>query len=305
MEICIQTEPSQAGASYATLLRFARAAEDLGFHGFFRSDHLLQFGQPARPAGPSDAWTSLAGLARETSRIRLGTLVSPVTFRSPGQLAIQVAQVDEMSGGRAELGLGSGWFKAEHDAYAIGFPARRSARLAEALDIITGLWQTPPGETFTFAGEHYSAAGAQPASAFCQKPGPPIVLGGIGGPRTIALAARHAAEYNVPFAPVEGAAKIWAAAAAATAGEQRAYPALRFSVMQTAACGKSDEDVRARTEAGGEPLRPESFQGSPQQLVEQISRYAEAGADRVYLRLLDLEDLDHLELISSQVLPHL
>src|ERR1700730_468272 len=156
MELRIFTEPQQ-GASYETLLRVAKASEDLGFGAFFRSDHYLKFGDVSGLPGPTDAWTTLAGLARETSRIRLGTLVSASTFRYPGPLAITVAQVDQMSGGRVELGLGAGWYAAEHAAYGIPFPpvGERFDILEEQLAVITGLWGTPEGEAFSFDGAHY------------------------------------------------------------------------------------------------------------------------------------------------------
>src|ERR1700722_7475549 len=160
MLLRIFTEPQQ-GADYGTLLSVAQATEQLGFDAFFRSDHYLSMGGPGLP-GPTDAWITLAGLARQTSRIRLGTLMSPVTFRLPGPLAITVAQVDQMSGGRVELGLGTGWFDAEHTAYGIPFPptAERFGRLEEQLEIITGLWETPEGKRFSFSGSHYQLDGS-------------------------------------------------------------------------------------------------------------------------------------------------
>src|SRR5215468_11175137 len=180
MQLRIFTEP-QEGTDYGTLLSVARANEQLGFDAFFRSDHYLAMAGPGLP-GPTDAWITLAGLARETSRIRLGTLMSPATFRLPGPLAIEVAQVDQMSGGRAELGLGTGWFDAEHTAYGIPFPplAGRFARLEEQLEIITGLWETPVGETFSFDGAHYSLASSPALPKPVQRPRPPVLVGGTG-----------------------------------------------------------------------------------------------------------------------------
>src|SRR5690242_19666714 len=179
MDLRIFTEPQQ-GADYATLLLVAQATERLGFDAFFRSDHYLAIGGSGLP-GPTDAWITLAGLARETSRIRLGTLVSSATFRLPGVLAIQVAQVDQMSGGRIELGLGAGWFEAEHDAYAIPFPSNgeRFDRLSEQLEIITGLWETPIGERYNFAGKHYSLTDSPALPKPVQQP-IPVIVGGKG-----------------------------------------------------------------------------------------------------------------------------
>src|SRR5690349_21789485 len=159
MEHCLFTEPQQ-GFTYDEQLAFARAGEDAGFHGFFRSDHYMRMGAGDPLPGPTDAWTTLAGLARETSRIRLGTLVSSATHRHPAILAIQVAQVDAMSNGRVEFGLGTGWFEDEHRALGIPFPPKRFGPFEEQLAIVTGLWATPIDETFSFAGEFYVLDGA-------------------------------------------------------------------------------------------------------------------------------------------------
>ncbi len=160
MQLRVMTEP-QEGATYDDLLRVARATEDLGFDAFFRSDHLLRIGEGDPGPGSTDAWATLAGLARETSRIRLGTMVSSVTFRHPAMLALAVATVDAMSGGRVELGLGSGWFEREHAAFGLPFPlvAERFDVLTEQLEIVTGLWATPPGATYSVSGDHHSAGG--------------------------------------------------------------------------------------------------------------------------------------------------
>ena len=194
-------EPQQ-GATYADQLAVARAAEALDYSAFFRSDHYLALSGDGLP-GPTDSWVTLAGIARETSRIRLGTMVTSATFRYPGPLAVSVAQLDEMSGGRVELGLGAGWFEGEHRAYAIPFPAQRERfdRLTEQLQIITGLWTTPVGEKFDCAGRHYAVADSPALPKPVQSPHPPIIIGGGGAKRTPALAAAFAAEFNIPFAP--------------------------------------------------------------------------------------------------------
>lgn len=304
MLLRIHTEPSERGASYDDLLRVARATEDLGFDALFRSDHYLQFGGHGRTPGPSDAWTTLAGLARDTRRIRLGTLVSPATFRSPGQLAIQVAQVDGMSGGRVELGLGAGWFEAEHQAYAMPFPGKRFDRLEEQLRIIRGLWTTPGDQRFDFAGEHFTLTGAQPTLPPVQRPHPPIIVGGTGAVRTPALAAAYADEYNAAFVTPEQAGVQYDRIRKALAENGRGEGSMRFSVIQSVCVGRTDAEIARRAEAAGEELPDTAFRGTPAQVVEQIARFAEAGAERAYLRLLDLDDLDHLELIASEVLPH-
>ena len=150
MDLRIFTEPQQ-GASYDDQLRVATTAEAAGYDAFFRSDHFLKMGVVSGEPGPTDAWLTIAGLARETSRIRLGTLVNSATFRLPGPLAVAVAQADQMSGGRVELGLGAGWFETEHAAYGIPFPGVRERfdLLEEQLEVITGLWRTLPGSAST------------------------------------------------------------------------------------------------------------------------------------------------------------
>jgi F420-dependent oxidoreductase-like protein len=201
------TEP-QEGASYDRLRRVAQESEALGFDGFFRSDHLLAFEGDGLP-GPTDAWATLAALARETSRVRLGTLVTSATFRLPGPLAVTVSQVDAMSDGRVELGLGAGWFDGEHRALGIPFPptAERFERLEEQLAIVTGLWATPAGERFSFEGRHYHLVDNPALPRPVQDPHPPVIVGGAGPARTPRLAARYADEFNAPFLVVDDAAR--------------------------------------------------------------------------------------------------
>src|SRR5499427_1943517 len=207
MQLRIFTEPQQ-GADYPTLLRIAKVTEDLGFDAFFRSDHYLKMGSVSGLPGPTDAWATLAGLAVETRRIRRGTLVTAATFRLPGPLAITVAQVDQMSGGRVELGLGSGWFEREHTAYGIPFPplGERFDRLEEQFAIITGLWETPEGKTFSFEGTHYQLTDSPALPKPAQRPRPPVIVVGAGARRTPRLAARYADEYNVAFRTVADSA---------------------------------------------------------------------------------------------------
>ena len=306
MQLRIFTEPQQ-GADYGTLLAVARAAERLGFDAFFRSDHYLTIGGSGLP-GPTDAWTTLAGLARETSRVRLGTLLSPVTFRLPGPLAITVAQVDQMSGGRAELGLGAGWFDAEHTAYAIPFPplAERFARLEEQLEIITGLWETPEGQTFSFNGAHYTLSDSPALPKPAQRPRPPVLVGGGGRHRTPRLAARFANEYNVPFATVADSAAAFGRVRQACQEAGRDPASLVYSAAQTVCCGRDEAEVARRAQAIGEQLpglRHSGLAGSPAEVADKLGQFADAGATRIYLQVLDLHDLDHLELIAAEVMP--
>jgi F420-dependent oxidoreductase-like protein len=306
MQLRIFTEPQQ-GAGYATLLSVARAAEELGFDAFFRSDHYLTMAGSGLP-GPTDAWITLAGLARETSRIRLGTLMSPVTFRLPGPLAITVAQVDQMSDGRAELGLGTGWFDTEHTAYGIPFPpqAERFGRLEEQLKIITGLWETAEGEKFSFDGTYYSLSNSPALPKPAQRPRPPVLIGGAGQRQTPRLAASFADEYNIPFASVADSTAAFGRVRQACQEAGRDPGSLVYSAAQTVCCGRDDAELGRRAEATGQSLaglRQTGLAGSPAEVVDKLGQFAAAGAMRAYLQVLDLHDLDHLELLAAEVMP--
>jgi F420-dependent oxidoreductase-like protein len=308
MLLRIFTEPQQ-GADYGRLLAVARAAEELGFDAFFRSDHYLKMGRVSGLPGPTDAWVTLAGLARETSRIRLGTLMSAATFRNPGPLAIAAAQVDEMSGGRIEFGLGTGWFAAEHTAYGIPFPplAERFDRLAEQLEIITGLWQTPPGQTFSFQGAHYVLTDSPALPKPAQRPRPPVLVGGHGPRRTPQLAARFADEYNVAFVSQDETGAAFGRVQAACAAAGRDPATLVYSAAQVVCCGRTAAEVARRAAAiGREPaeLAENGLAGTPAQVVDKLHQFAALGAARMYLQVLDLHDLDQLELLASDVMPH-
>lgn len=305
MDLRIMIEP-QEGASYDTQLRIAKAAEELGFSGFFRSDHYLAMSGDGLP-GPTDSWVTLGGLARETATIRLGTMVTAATFRHPGPLAIQVAQVDQMSGGRVEFGFGAGWFAAEHTAYGIPFPADRHARLAEQLDIVTGLWATPAGERFSYAGKHYTLRDSPALPKPAQSP-VPVIMGGMGPTKTPELAAKHASEFNVPFRSAADTATQIGRVRAAVERAGRAAESMRYSHAITTVVGKDDAEVARRAAAIGRDvgeLKATSAAGTPAEVAETLGRYAEAGAARAYLQIMDLDDLDHLELIASAVRPQL
>lgn len=301
MDLRIFTEPQQ-GATYDTLLSVAKATEDLGFDAFFRSDHYLRMGSTDGLPGPTDAWITLAGLARETKRIRLGTLMTG-TFRLPGVLAIQVAQIDQMSGGRVELGLGAGWFEEEHKAYGIPFPKEKFGRLEEQLAIVTGLWATEVGKTFSYEGTHYqltdSPALPKPAQAKV-----PVLVGGHGATRTPRLAARYADEFNMPFASIEDSERQFGRVRKAAEEAGRKADDLVYSNALVACVGKDDAEVARRAAAIGrevDELKANGLAGSPAEVVDKIARYQGIGSQRVYLQILDLDDLDHLELISTQV----
>jgi F420-dependent oxidoreductase-like protein len=306
MELIVFTEPQQ-GATYDDQLRVAKAAEELGFAGFFRSDHFLHMGGRDPGPGPTESWTTLAGLARETGRIRLGTLVTSATFRNPGPLAVQVAQVDQMSGGRVELGIGAGWYEAEHKAYAVPFPGVRERfdRLEEQLAVILGLWQNPDGERFGYRGRYYEVVDSPGLPKPVQRPHPPIIIGGKGKRRTPELTAAYADEFNAGFLSVEDTTRQYARVIEACGQAHRDLASLRLSVAHTVFCGKDDASVRARAEAvGSGSIDPDSaLVGTPAHVVDRIGAYADAGASRVYLQVLDMHDPEHLELIASEVLP--
>ncbi|MEU4369242.1 LLM class F420-dependent oxidoreductase [Micromonospora chersina] len=306
MELRVFTEPQQ-GATYDHLLAVARRAEETGFGAFFRSDHYLKMGSVSADPGPTDAWTTLAGLARDTRTIRLGTLMTAATFRLPGPLAITVAQVDQMSGGRVELGIGAGWFAEEHTAYGIPFPplGERFDRLEEQLAVITGLWQTPAGSTFDHPGTYYPVSDSPALPKPVQQPRPPILLGGTGPKRTPRLAARYADEFNVPFASVADSAAQFQRVRDACAEADRDPATMTWSNALVLCCGRDDADVARRAAAiGREPaeLRENGAAGTPAEVVDKLGRYAEIGSERVYLQVLDLTDLDHLELVAAEVM---
>jgi F420-dependent oxidoreductase-like protein len=309
MRLRIFVEPQQ-GASYETLRLAAQGAEDAGFDAFFRSDHYLKMGGTDGLPGPTDAWTTLAGLARDTTSIRLGTLVTSATFRLPGPLAITVAQVDEMSGGRVELGLGAGWYEAEHTAYAIPFPdlAERFDRLEEQLSAIVGLWTTPAGETFSSRGRHYTFTDSPALPKPVQRPHPPIVIGGGGKRRTPRLAATYAQEYNAPFLQPDDVRAAYGRVDEACAAIGRDPASLRRSVAVTVCCGTDDAEVARRADRAGwklEDLKRAGACGTPEEVVERLGDWRDAGAQVAYLQLLDPSDLGHIELLGSAVAPKL
>lgn len=284
VDLRVMLEPQQ-GATYDQQLAIAQAAEAEGFDGFFRSDHLTRFDDEDPGAGPTESWITLAGIARETSHIRLGTMVTSMTFRLPAMLAITVAQVDAMSGGRVELGLGTGWFDPEHHAHGIPFPAlgQRFEMLEEQLQIILGMWTTPQGEKFSFAGKHYTLKNSPGLPKPVQQPHPPIIIGGAGPKRTPRLAARYAEEFNVPF---HGLADFTKAInrvkkACEDAGRDPS------SVIYSAAV---NVDIRAN---------------SADKVVDELASFRDAGAERIYMQLLDTADADQVHVLGQEVKPHL
>jgi F420-dependent oxidoreductase-like protein len=307
MELRIFIEPQQ-GATYDDQLTVARLAEGLGFGAFFRSDHYLAMDGGGRP-GPTDSWVTLAGIARETDTIRLGTMVTSATFRYPGPLAISVAQVDQMSGGRVELGIGAGWYDAEHAAYAIPFPStgERFDRLEDQLAILTGLWTTPDGETFSYAGKQHSVSDSPGLPKPAQQPHPPIIIGGKGAKRTPALAATYASEFNAPFVGLDITEQQFGRVRAACEEIGRDPDELTYSNALTVCCGRDEDELRRRADFIGssvDELRADALAGTPAEVVDTIGKYAALGSRRVYLQVLDLHDLDQIHLIADEVMPH-
>ena len=307
MDLRIFVEPQQ-GASYDQQLAVAQRAESLGFDAFFRSDHLLKMGDMSGLPGPTDSWVTLGAIARETSTIRLGTLVTSATFRHPGMLAVSVAQVDQMSGGRVELGLGAGWYDQEHTAYGIPYQplGERFDRLEEQLQIVTGLWSTPLGETWSHDGRFWPVIDS-PALPKPAQDAPPIIIGGFGPKRTPALVARFAAEFNVPFASVEVTTDLQQGINSACGAINRDPSTVLRSAAQVVCCGVDEAEIARRAEAiGREPaeLRENGLAGTPAELLDKLSQFAAAGISRIYLQVLDMDDLEHLDLIAAEVLSH-
>jgi F420-dependent oxidoreductase-like protein len=303
----IFTEPQQ-GATYHQQLAVARTAEELGFDAFFRSDHYLRMGDGDPGPGPTDTLVTLAGLARETSSIRLGALVASSTFRLPGPLAVSVAQIDAMSAGRVELGLGTGWFDDEHRAYGIPFPPLRERfdRLEEQLEIATGLWTTPVGDRYSFTGQHYRLEDSPALPKPVQQPHPPLIIGGYGATRTPALAARFASEFNLAFPPLDAYRDAVARVREASEEAGRDPGSLRTSVALVVCCGSDQQEYERRAGAIGrapDELRANGAAGLPSEVVETLVAYGDAGAQTVYLQVLDLEDLEHLGLLAAEVMP--
>lgn len=309
MDFRIFVEPQQ-GASYCDILGAARAAADHGFSGFFRSDHLLKMGDIPGLPGPSDAYVTLAGLARDVPGIRLGTLVTSATFRHPSMLAIAAAGVDDMSGGRLELGLGAGWYPEEHSAYGIDFGAsvgERFDRLEEQLEIITGLWATPAGSSYSFHGQHFHLNGAPGLPKPVQRgrggePKIPVIVGGHGPKRTPHLAARFADEFNVGFSDLDVTTTQFERVRAACEAEGRDPGELVYSAAQVLCVGRDEAELARRAAAIGREaaeLRANGMAGTVEEVADKVRAWAAAGVQRMYLQVLDLADLEHIALAGE------
>ena len=307
MELRIFTEPQQ-GASYRDLLAVAQATEAAGFGGFFRSDHYLKMGDVDGFPGPTHAWITLAGLARETERIRLGTLVSPASFYRPGPLAIAVAQVDAMSGGRVDFGFGAGWYEQEHSAYGLDFPPLRERfdRFEEYLEQIHGIWTTPEGGTFDHDGTFHRFVDSPALPKPVQRPAPPIIIGGRGRRRTPTLVAKYASEFNLPFTPLEEITPAIERVDAACESAGRNPIEVVKSAALVLCLGASEAEVGRRADAiGREPdeMRGNGAAGTTDEVIAKLASYADAGIQRMYLQVLDLQDLDHVAMAGADLIP--
>lgn len=316
MRFALMTEPQQ-GLTYDEILAVAQAAEEAGFESFFRSDHYESFPDDDSPA--TDAWATLAGLARETSRISLGTLVSPVTFRLPGPFAKLVTTVDQMSGGRVEVGLGAGWNETEHEQLGIPFPAigERFDRLEETLAILHGLWTEPAG--WSYEGREWPLRGARFAPGPVTREGrrhPNVIIGGEGKPRSLRLAATYADEYNVVSARPETASGIYERLADVCRAADRDPQTVTRSAMTGVLVAETEGELRDRVNdlrafMGGGESDPDAWlaerrdrwiMGTPDEALERVAAFERAGVQRMVLQDFSPRDLDMVKLLGSTVL---
>jgi F420-dependent oxidoreductase-like protein len=311
VRFALMCEPQQ-GLSYLEILSLARAAEDAGFETFFRSDHYTSFpGEKGLPT--TDCWATLAGLARETTRIGLGSLVSPVTFRVPGAFIKEVATVDEMSGGRVELGVGAGWNEDEHGQLGLHFPdiRERADRLEEELAIIRGLWDEPDG--WTFGGTYWQVAGSQLRPRGRR---PNLIIGGTDKPRSLRLAARYADEYNISSSDPASVTRIRERLAVECRAVGRDPDTLTVSVMAGVLIGRDEAEYQARVRAqiamfgasaeGAKAwlaARSERWvMGTPDAAAVRLAEFVAAGAQRIMLQVFLPRDLDHVHLMGETLL---
>jgi F420-dependent oxidoreductase-like protein len=314
MRFALMTEPQQ-GLTYAEQLDLARLAEGLGFEAFFRSDHYRSFpGSADRPT--TDAWTVLAGIARETTKIRIGTLVSPVTFRHPGSFAKVVTTVDEMSGGRIEVGVGAGWNEPEHSQLGLAFPeiGERADLMEDELAILHGLWEQPDGWSFQGKQIHIESASLIPKPV--QRPHPPIIVGGEGKPRSLRMAARYADEYNMSSSDPEQCADAFARLDGECRKIGRDPATMSHSAMVGVLIGADEAEFQRRVrdqlvmvgaaeaDAVGwlEARRMRWIAGTPDQARAVVARFEAAGVQRLMFQ--DLLPRDHamIELIAREII---
>jgi len=308
MDLCLMIE-GQQGVTWPQWVALAQACERHGVPALFRSDHYLELSGQHPEQGSLDAWTTIAALAAVTTRLQLGTLVSPATFRHPSVLAKAVVTADHVSGGRVTLGIGAGWNEREHEAYGFAFPpvGERMERLEEQLEVILGSWADGP---FTFEGRHYTVRGLEAQPKPMQRPRPPIVFGGNAGPRSAALAARYGDEYNTAFATTDEVRERRAAVERACESAGRAP--MPFSLMTGVLVGSDQAELRGRAErlaalmgqdAAAFLAQPPAgwIVGTVEQVGEQIAALRDAGLDRLMCQHLLHDDLDAIALIGRDL----
>ncbi len=313
MQLCLMIE-GQEGVSWAQWLALARTCERHGISTLFRSDHYMNLDGQHPERGALDAWGTICGLAAVTSRLRLGTMVSPASFRHPSQLAKLVATADHISGGRVELGLGAGWHEREHAAYGFPFADTRTRMdvLEEQLQVVLGAWDPPSAPPFSFSGEHYQLEDLDARPKPIQSPHPPLILGGSAGPRSVALAARYADEYNTVFPTVEEVRERRARVEQAC--EHAGRDPIAFSIMTGVLVGSDQAQLRERARRLGEKMGSDPsgliddppsgwIVGTVDQAVQQLRALSEAGVSRVMCQQLVHDDLDAVALLGDVLAP--
>jgi F420-dependent oxidoreductase-like protein len=297
MRICLMIEGQEA-VTWDDWRALARTAEASGFEALFRSDHYRSV-QGRHERGSLDAWSTVNALAAVTETIRLGTMVSPASFRHPSVLAKSVATADHVSGGRVELGLGAGWLESEHRAYGFPFHDTRTRMdvLEEQLQIIRGEWGDGP---FSFAGDHYRLEGLDALPKPLQRPGPPIIIGGSGGPRSLRLATTYADEYNTVFPTPDFCREL----------RERLDDRLPLSIMTGVLIGSDGADYDARVKRleewnGDAGISGAWITGTTDDAIAQLEELEAAGVQRAMLQNLLHRDLDHVELIGREIIPAL
>lgn len=309
MRLSIFLDP-QEGMSWSHIVEVATRTERGGFHGLYRSDHLTSTAGILDRAA-TEAWTTIAGLAGRTSRIRLGTLITPLTFHHPSVLSKVVSTIDEMGSGRVDVSIGTGWNTGEHAALGIDFPdrAERFERLEEYLEVLVGLWGSSP---FRYHGRYYRVEGILPRPLPARRP--PIIVGGHGRRRTPALAARFADEYNIDWPTLDAAHELYGRVDEACVEAGRDPATLGRSALLGLVIGAHPGELRARVAAAAEELggsdadgwlrsRPGWFSGTPPDVVEWLRGYEAAGMQHAQLRLAPAADLDAIDLLAREVLP--
>src|SRR5438034_5732891 len=315
MDVCLMVE-GQEGVTWEQWVALGLACEEHGFAGLFRSDHYVSFSHPGE-YGTLDAWATLAALGTRTERIRLGTLVSPVTFRHPSVLAKSVVTADHASGGRVELGMGAGWFEEEHRAFGFPFPETRErlAMLEEQVEIVHRLWDRDEGAV-SFDGHHYRLDGCHSLPKPVQEPHPPLIIGGHGGPRALRLAAGWGDEYKLTFGEPERCRDVRDLLSKECEAAGRDPGTVRLSLMTFTMVGSDRADLERRagrllarrgdrSDPGAflDGLPPERLRGTPQQLLERLAELAEAGIERIMMQHLLHDDLEALAIIGKEVIP--